>query len=416
MNDSQPTIRARARLSHPVLHAGSPALVFLKVEVSAGETKSEEQGPPLDLAVVLDRSGSMAGQALASAKEAIYRLIDGLRKPDRLALIAYDDEVDVVFPRSKIDAPVMRAKVEMIESRGCTNLSGGLVAGIQQLGRGGEGIHRVLLLSDGLANQGITDADRLRDIAHRATQAGKTVSTLGLGGSYDEDLLTNISDAGGGNYHYIASPEDAPAIFKEELGELGSVVAQNLTIDFVPKNCRLAGVLGFAGATLPAPAGDIQTGITRSVLLALELPQVPVGAVEIGTVTCTWTAVQGDLKETTRTIQVQALGSPDAAAVEEHVDQEVLCMAQLQLVADAHRGAVDAARRADEAEYTAHMAKARGVLSELEEAGEPSAGPLLRMHEQIDADGVGGVLADRGLQLRTHRAQYRTRRSRPVEE
>src|SRR5680860_1580824 len=102
MNDSQPTIRARARLSHPVLHAGSPALVFLKVEVSAGETKSEEQGPPLDLAVVLDRSGSMAGQALASAKEAIYRLIDGLRKPDRLALIAYDDEVDVVFPLSLI--------------------------------------------------------------------------------------------------------------------------------------------------------------------------------------------------------------------------------------------------------------------------------------------------------------------------
>jgi Ca-activated chloride channel family protein len=109
MDDTRPTIKARARLSHPVLHAGTPALVFLRVDVTATEPKGGTHSPPLDLAIVLDRSGSMEGRALVSAKDAVCRLIDGLRKHDRLALIAYDDEVEVVFPRSRIDAAVTRA-------------------------------------------------------------------------------------------------------------------------------------------------------------------------------------------------------------------------------------------------------------------------------------------------------------------
>jgi Ca-activated chloride channel homolog len=414
MDNTGPTIKARARLSHPVMHAGTPALVFLRVDVTATEARGETHAPPLDLAVVLDRSGSMEGHALVSAKEAICRLIDGLRKHDRLALVAYDDEVEVVFPRSRIDATVMRAKVKTIESRGCTNLSGGLVAGIQQLGHGRRAVHRVLLLSDGLANSGITDVDKLRDIAHRVTSAGRTVSTFGLGESFDEDLLTAIADAGGGNYYYIASPEDAPGIFQQELGELGSIAAQNLTVDFEPKHCHVAGVLGFAGEKLPAAAGDVQTGATRSVLLALEVPQVPVGALEMGTVTCRWTALDGDLIEETKAIPVQALGSVDVGAVETHVDHDILGAAQLQLVADTHREAVDAARRGDKERFRAHMASATQTLSELGDPAAPLAEPYLRMQEELDARGAEGVVADRDLQLRTHQAQYRTRRSRPL--
>src|SRR5680860_491130 len=108
------------------------------------------------------------------------------------------------------------------------------------------------------------------------TDAGQTCGTC------------HLNPAGGGNYYYIASPEDAPAIFKEELGELGSVLAQNLTVDFAPKHCHLVGVLGFAGAKLPAAAGDVQTGATRSVLFALEVPLVLEGALAVGTVTCGW--------------------------------------------------------------------------------------------------------------------------------
>lgn len=416
MDDSGVKIKTRARLSHPVMHAGTAALVFLRVDVTATDRKGRNHRPRLDLAVVLDRSGSMAGQPLFSAKEAVCRLIDGLRSRDRLSLIAYDDVAEVVFPRSKIDAPVMRALVQTIEPWGCTDLSAGLVAGIQQLGTRSGAIHRVLLLSDGLANRGITNPDQLRNIPYRITPTGRTVSTFGLGTRYDEHLLTEIADAGGGNYYYMATPEDAPGIFQEELGELGSVQAQNLTVDFEPQRCHVVGVLGFDGAKLPAAAGDVQTGATRSVLLALEVPQVPAGEMEIGTVKCKWTAIGGDLTEETRTIPVLALGSADALAVESHVDHDVLRAAQLQLVADAHRKAVDAARRGDEEGFRTHMAGARDTLSELGDPADPLAGPYARMQEELEARGVNDVVSDRDLQLRTHRAQYRTRRSRGVEE
>ena len=187
-------------------------------------------------------------------------------------------------------------------------------------------------------------------------------------------------------------------------------------MDFEPKDCHLAGVLGFAGGKLPAAAGDVQTGTTRSVLLALEVAQVPVGAMEMGTVTCRWTALDGDLIEQTKVMLVQALGSADVAAVETHVDHDILGAAQLQLVADAHRDAVDAARAGDHEGFRAHMASARRTLSELEDPASPLAQAHLRMQEELEARGAEGVVADRDLQLRTHQAQYRTRRSRPVEE
>ena len=115
------------------------------------------------------------------------------------------------------------------------------------------------------------------------TSAGRTVSTFGLGESYDENLLTEIADAGAGNYYYIASPEDAPAFSRkswENWQRRGAEPHGGLHAEGLSSGRRSA---SFAGGNLPAKAGDVQTGTTRSVPLALEVPQVPVGAMKTGT-------------------------------------------------------------------------------------------------------------------------------------
>lgn len=415
MTKARPHIEASARLSHPVIHTGGPALVFLRVDVTA--TGGEDGAPPLDLAVVLDRSGSMSGPSLTYAKDAVGLLIDRLRTEDRLALVVYDDTVDVVFPLSKVDPPVMRAHLDPISSGGRTNLSGGLVKGLQELGSMGERekrkICRVLLLSDGLANQGVTDIASLQKIATGSGSGERTVSTFGLGTSYDEHLLTAIADAGGGTYYYIASPEDIPGMFQEELGELGTVVAQNLMVDFDPGECRIAGVLGFAGGGLPAAAGDVQTGAVRSVILALDVSPVAEGEVELGRVTATWTPLYADpLTPVSREIAVQAVMSDDLSRVEDHIEHDVLRAAQLQLVADEHRAATDAARQGDDQKFRDHLDRADATLASVEPGDDPYYGAQVQLNEELRTGGPGSIRKDRDLQLRSHRAQYSSRRSR----
>jgi len=236
---------------------------------------------------------------------------------DEISLVVYDGVVDVVFPRSKVGdaAVVTRAKADSIEPRGMTNLGGGLVAGVQQLAQDAAGLHRVFLVSDGLANVGVTDPVGLEDIARQALRRDLTVSTFGVGQDYDEELLRRIADAGGGSYYYIAQPDQIPGIFEEELGEFSAVVAQNLTVDLVAQGAQVRGVLGFEGVDLPAAAGDVLAGATRSVLVALSVPPLPEGGTKLGTVSCRWTPVETPLSPEEVTLELAALASHDLARV-----------------------------------------------------------------------------------------------------
>jgi len=232
--------------------------------------------------------------------------------------------------------------------------------------------------------------------------------------SYVEHAGWVLADAGGGSYYYIASPEGIPGIFQEELGELGSVVAQNLRVDLAPAHARVVGILGFSDDALPAAAGDVQTGATRSVLLALDVKGVDPGDVELGTVSCTWTPLAGALVPVERTLVLSALATTEVENVEAHVDRDVLRAAQLQLVADAHQAAVEAASRRDEEGYRTQLARAEETLAQVEASDDPTYLAQKRLHEELRARGQAAALNDRNLQLRAHEVQYRTRRSRPL--
>ena len=191
--------------------------------------------PPVNLAFVLDRSGSMGGSKIALAKSAIQNALARLDDRDRFALIAYDDVVDVGTEGTAATAEAKSTALERlasIDARGSTNLSDGWLRGCEQVAAGmSDGaVSRCLLLTDGLANVGIKDPDALRTHAAEIRARGVSTTTFGVGADFDELLLQSMADAGGGHFYYIDSAQKITDIITSEVGEALEVVARNAAI------------------------------------------------------------------------------------------------------------------------------------------------------------------------------------------
>ena len=189
---------------------------------------------PLNLSVVLDRSGSMAGPKLAYAREAARDLLSRVFPDDTTSVVAFDHDVRVVAPAARRKKQhALSSKVGTIEAGGTTNLSGGWMEGRTQVERhkAAKASNRVILMTDGLANVGVTDPRHLVAMVREALEQGVATSTIGFGQDFDEHLLRELADAGGGNTHYIEHPDQAPAVFQSELEELLGLSAQNLTVE-----------------------------------------------------------------------------------------------------------------------------------------------------------------------------------------
>lgn len=187
---------------------------------------------PAAIQVVLDRSGSMEGAPLYAAQGALHTLIEKLGPNDSFGLVAFDHEVLVPVPAGPVtDKEALKQAIWSIAARGTTNLSAGYLRGIQEARRGG-GRTTLLLLSDGHANEGVIEPDKLAPVAAGAHSHGVTTSTLGLGLGYDEVLLSTLSRSGLGNAHFAEDPDAAGALVASELSGVleQTVQAAHLTI------------------------------------------------------------------------------------------------------------------------------------------------------------------------------------------
>lgn len=223
---------------------------YISVKVTGNERKSEKQRVPLNISLVLDRSGSMGGDAMKYAKEAAMFVVKQLSSDDLLSIVNYDNTIEVTSPSQKIqNKEVLIKKIETIYARGMTNLSGGTLEGYKQVAstKKSNYVNRVLLLTDGMANEGVTDPAKLCKIASSKFQEeGIALSTFGLGAEYDEDLLTQMAEAGRGNYYYIDKADKIPEIFAKELDGLLNVVAQNATVSIaLPSGVTCEKVYGY---------------------------------------------------------------------------------------------------------------------------------------------------------------------------
>jgi Ca-activated chloride channel family protein len=179
----------------------------------------------------------MAGDKISYTVQAAQTLVQNLGARDTLSVVLYNDHVETLLPPENVKRKdVINQRIARIKTGGTTNLSSGWLEGCNFVAQNLDnlGVNRVILMSDGLANRGVTESDVLVKMTGQKLEEGVSTTTMGLGDDFNEDLLMAMADAGGGSFYFIESPEVAPMIFKEELQGLLSVIGQNLTVSFEP--------------------------------------------------------------------------------------------------------------------------------------------------------------------------------------
>ncbi len=220
-------------LAHPTLLAGESQTTYLKVGLTGFKLSKTEKRPPVNVAFVLDKSGSMTGSKIAQAKDAITRAMDRLNNNDIVSVIAYDTTVHVVVPATKLtDKNMVRTAIMNIQAGSDTALFAGVSKGAAEVRKffDRNQVNRIILLSDGLANHGPSSPNELGTLGTSLMKEGIAVTTLGLGLDYNEDLMVELARRSDGNHVFVEQATELSAVFNHEFNDVLSVVAQEITI------------------------------------------------------------------------------------------------------------------------------------------------------------------------------------------
>lgn len=230
------------------LEAGREQTVDVLIRITPPELDLKKTArTPLNLSLVLDRSGSMGGEKMVRARQAAMYCVDQMLATDRLSVVVFDERIDVLFPSEPVtNKQLMKDLISRIETRGSTALHeawvrGGLTISEQLLDKG---INRVLLVTDGQANVGITSNDEIVSQSLGLFKRGVSTSTIGIGDDFNEDLLLPMAQAGGGNAWHVVEPDDMERIFQIELEGLVAQFAHTVSLSLIPADgVRIADVL-----------------------------------------------------------------------------------------------------------------------------------------------------------------------------
>lgn len=358
----QGTVGSRIELDRSAIPAGRPGQVYVIVRLEAPReaAHSDRPRPPLNLALVLDRSGSMESRGKMDFLKAAARdLIDRLAPGDRLAIVEYDDRITVAWPSSPVrDRAGLKRVIDHLEPRGSTNLAGGLMAGLDQVAalHDLEAVNRVLLLSDGLANVGLTTPYEIHGALERLGRHRPPVTTLGLGLDYNEDLMQDLAEYTGGAYHYIESPRQMADVFARELSALMDTVAGDMRLEFRPGGAvNEVAVFGYPsrrqGATTVIDLPDLHAGQSRTITLRLDLAGQGTGSVSLGQLDLSYRDVKAE-KEIRTSQALSVLATTDRAVLDTALNREAKVEATLAEAEQRHKEALKKAQegRWDEAQ------------------------------------------------------------------
>lgn len=349
-------MKADFALDYDILTVERPQKLYLMARLVSNATSNSYTRRPLNLALVLDRSGSMAGNKLDYTRQAAQFLVQHLGSDDILSIVLYNEQVTTLVPPEPVaHKDAINQRLDQMKASGMTNLSGGWLEGCKWVedGQRSEVMSRVILMTDGLANRGVTNHDQLVALAKQKRDANVITTTMGLGTDFNEDLLIAMADAGGGAFYFIESPEVAPTIFKEELRDLLNVVGQNLTVsiemtDHVSTVNQLnAYNMHSDGKRISFSLGDIYGDEIKTLILELSIPAMrTIGECEIARLRFEYDEI------TNGTTQHQTLDMPImvnvvGANTEQEGNQDVRRSVLLLQAARARRDAVSAADKGD---------------------------------------------------------------------
>lgn len=318
----------------PAVAADGASTLDLLITVHPPERSAEEptqSRPPLNLALVIDRSGSMAGRKLSYARKASRYLAGELNDRDHLAIVTFDSEVNVLVPSQPVRDPLrFISAINTIDPGGATALFDGWRAGATEVANhlNPQGLNRVLLLSDGQANKGLTNQRRIANRVEGLTRRGISTSAFGLGRSFDEDLMGAIASAGDGTLAQIESPEQLADLYASELQGLAGTLARRVGIRIKPRHgAELVEVFNdlerLEDGSLQLP--NLRAGQELTVGLRLKLPAwVP--NQEICSVRLAWNCPGGDGRqelETSFTLPVMAAADLQGLATDAVVAEQL---------------------------------------------------------------------------------------------
>ncbi|PYP77816.1 MAG: hypothetical protein DMD35_13310 [Gemmatimonadetes bacterium] len=274
-------------------HARSERHLLVNVIAPTAEPRAGRQ--PVNIALVLDRSGSMGGERkFALAREAVEQALRMLHPEDRFTLVVYDDDVDVLVPVAAATAEAKSlalSRLRDVDPRGSTDLHAGWTKGASQIAAGltASSVSRVLLLTDGLANAGVTEPSALVATAVELRGQGIATSTFGVGADFDERLLRDLAHEGGGNFYFVETPVQIPDLLTSELGEALEIVVRGAAIHLELPARADATLLNryrhqhVAGDALRIELGDLTSGQELSAVVKIRFATGQVGGAAVAT-------------------------------------------------------------------------------------------------------------------------------------
>jgi Ca-activated chloride channel homolog len=380
-----------ATLSSSKLQSGGDGQVFASFEVLTREDAGSGERVPVDVALVVDRSGSMDGEKIEYARRAAEGLVARLGTHDRVTLIQYDDRAQVLVPLTKLDAAGrirLRRMIQTLQPGGGTNLHAGLVLGRKQLARTEQRgrVNRVILLSDGHANEGITDPTVLANVAGRFAQQGIRLSAMGIGQDYNEDLMESLAEHGRGRYHYVARASDLESILGNELASLKATVALNAELRIEPGcgGAEVVEVFGYEsrreGSVVVVPMADLFAGDSRRILVSMRIPAAGTGLRQVLRSSLSFQDV-ATAKAASASLALGAELSKDPSAVAAAADRDMVASILEVQAAAAIKQAATAFERGDKVQ-------AQAVL----ESVESEVANKKRQYKLDDAQASGALL------------------------
>lgn len=297
-------VHMKPEISNPYVEYNSDREMLVNMKLWGDERRPVKR-PPVNLILVIDKSGSMNERGkMIYAKKAAKIMINNLNSYDRVGIIAYSDYARVISPLQKLNNKArLRRKIDQIYPANATNLSAGLIEAIRELKYEDDHrrINKVILLSDGLANRGVTDLYSLSNIASRASSEGIYITTMGLGLHFDEDLMATVAEYGAGNYYFIESPNQIAYIFDKEFRKMSSTIARDAVLEIdLEDDVELEELYGYTydrkDDKILIKLGNYYSGQERNIKMSLRVPTNKKGKNDLFTSSLRYTDIENGRK------------------------------------------------------------------------------------------------------------------------